>query len=206
MPTKTDTASPTRTVSEAARGITLTTALRAVWPHASRDKSFRLLMGVELAGNRVIATDRYSAGRAEFDPETLTSSGTGDSLWLRPELVKFILANKADPITHLDATLDRITVGFESGTTFGVDALSALDVGAPTYPNLDRIFTEWKATPDRAVLRFTSQYLNRVADTNFPFGSATYVEIGTSPAAGPQLRITKGEHPWFTALLAEVRS
>lgn len=210
--TKTDTDSPTRS-AVLTESTTFEKALRAVFPHASRDKYLPILTGVNMTGDKLVATDRYTMGIARFATDVLPDALAGRDVWISPALCRLILGRKGDPVTHFNEDDGRTRVEFASGFVYDVPSMGSLDVeGMPTYPDLIRHVDGW--TPVMASeLVFNSEFSSRFAATHFGghtnAGAALVYEPGKSAAARSkhnQFRVTRSGNDWFVGIVVEMRT
>ncbi|WP_291378886.1 hypothetical protein [Demequina sp.] len=191
---------------------TFVDALRAVFPHASRDKTLPILTGVNMVGDTLVATDRYTMGAARFDLDDLFTVVPEGDVWLSPEFIRLVLGRKGDPLVSLGASDESLCATFESGVVYGVPVAGRLDVGhVADYPNVGRFVAEWQ--PVRAdAIAFNPAFSSRFSNLHFPAGTGgapLVYEPGKSRTAQEgahnQFRVTRGGIDWFVGIVVEIR-
>jgi len=185
---------------------TFENALRAVFAHSSKDLTVPILLGVNMVGGRLYATDRYTLGIARFLPEVVY---TAEEVWLSPQLIRLILSHKDDPMTSLEADDERIKVTFESGIVHKVPVGGALDIQVQKFPPVQRLGDDWLPA-EAGQLSFDVEFTKKFSNTHIkgdPRAVLTFEpgRNGDSGRANRMFRARRVGLNWFVGYVVEIR-
>ena len=197
----------TKTPDPITEGTTFENALRAVSPHLAKNTDVPVLTGVNMVGDRLYATDRYTMGVARFNESPATAE---NELWLSPQLIRLILAHKDDPLIELlPYGGNRMRAEFESGIIYDLPVSGHKDIVVGKFPNLKQITEGW-VPAESGRLNFNGEFTKKFSNTHIkgdPRAPLAFEpgKSSDSPTQNPVFRVRRTGLDWFVGYVVEIR-
>lgn len=192
----------------------LTAALRAVLPCASRDMSLPILTHVLLEGDYLYATDRFRLARARIDRNADDLKLPDGNALIPLDVARFAVARLKTPVVELEASDTRVGLRLDDGTEFARPFQRHLFEGKLgqefNFPPVSRFFDGFKPASLDSVgpLLFNSTLFAGFSDSHFKYTTGTLIEVGMQgdqKSSNVHYRITKPGAEWFTGILVGMR-
>lgn len=185
---------------------TFENALRAVFAHSSKDRTLPILTGVNMVGGRLYGTDRYTLGIARFLPKVVHAT---EEAWLSPQLIRLILSHNGDPMTSLEASVDRIKVTFESGIVHEVPIGGALDIQVQKFPPVQKLGDNWHPA-ESGQLSFNGEFTKKFSNTHIKGDTHAPLTFEPGKASDSErsngmFRVRRVGLNWFVGYVVEIR-
>ena len=184
-------------------------AVKAVLPHADANRMTPLLVGVRVTPGLVMATDRYTAGFANFGSYTEANRGAVEALEFEPftmplDTAKLVAKVKGDLHAVVrNGERGEVTLTFSSGESF---KFWPVDGDYPPITNLVPSADAWtSATATETALapknleRFAARHLSAGPKDNTP------VRLFLTGRKGTCKLVVATYGGWFTALVQPAR-
>lgn len=112
--------------------MTIQQAVKAVLPHASKDKMIPVLCAVQLQGDRVIATDRYTLAESLYEP------GDGE-VWHALEDGVVISAADAKTLAAVKGVITGVDMGSDTVEFTHTEGVLTVRIVDGDYPAVQRL-------------------------------------------------------------------
>jgi len=189
---------------------TLKEAIKAVLPHASKDRTLSILCAVKITGDEVWATDRHTLARGVY---VLPKAGDSDPTYpdeflLDAKDAAEVVKHKSEVFSITRDTGSKVTFNMQNGSTMMFDTIEG------DYPSIGRLIPDGEPVEIGRV-GLLSTHLDRFSSKHFPRHafprhaphrrSSVALRFQFYGETKPA-KVTISEAPWYMGLIMPLRS
>ena len=179
---------------------TLKEAIKAVLPHASKDRNLSLLCAVKITGDEVWATDRHTLARGVY---VLPKAGDSDPTYpdeflLDAKDAAEVVKYKSEVFSITRDTGSKVTFNMQNGSTMMFDTIEG------EYPSIGRLIPDGEPVEIGRV-GLLSTNLDRFSSKHFPRHASSVALRFQFYGETKPAKVTISEAPWYMGLIMPLR-